>query len=130
MCQGDLTEWTKCTMLVKEPKRKKFRVPHELKVTYDFLNEYKFKGVGVRLWEDLGPSSVQATAEKKKTVHKGKALEGMKFVVFGKFKSKSAIKEKIEALGGTVSSKVNANTAAVITTTEGLEEDNKIMSEA
>lgn len=41
ICQGDLTEWTKCQHITKEPKRKPFKVPNELK-EYSFLKKYKY----------------------------------------------------------------------------------------
>lgn len=41
ICSGDLTEWTKCKTFVKEPPRKRFNVPDELK-SYSFLKKYKY----------------------------------------------------------------------------------------
>lgn len=41
ICNGDLTEWTKCNNLVKEPPRKAFVIPDELK-SHSFLKKYKY----------------------------------------------------------------------------------------
>lgn len=41
LCTGDLTEWAKCNALVKEPKRKAFKVPKPLK-QHKFLKKYKY----------------------------------------------------------------------------------------
>lgn len=42
ICQGNLTEWTKCERVEKTPKRTKFRVPKELAQEYSFLKKYKY----------------------------------------------------------------------------------------
>lgn len=42
ICQGQLTEWTKCQDIVQEPKRKPFTVPKELQEEYSFLKKYKY----------------------------------------------------------------------------------------
>ncbi|KAK7070987.1 Poly [ADP-ribose] polymerase 1 [Halocaridina rubra] len=36
-CRGNLTEWTKCTSVLKEPKRRPFLIPEEMKTAIDFL---------------------------------------------------------------------------------------------
>ncbi|XP_037803940.1 DNA ligase-like [Penaeus monodon] len=57
----------------------------------------------------------------------GKPLEGMKFVIVGdKFgMDKKEMKNKIKELGGEVASKVEKNTAAVITTADHIGGTNK-----
>lgn len=42
VCQGDLTEWTKCNNIEKSPKRKPFKVPKEFAEEYKFLKKYKY----------------------------------------------------------------------------------------
>ncbi|XP_064103766.1 poly [ADP-ribose] polymerase 1-like [Macrobrachium nipponense] len=121
VCKGNLTEWTRCTSVLKEPSRRKFLVPEELKTAFDFLANYKFPGVGKRIWIDHGPSSAEVAVKKENGAMMSdseKPLESMKFVIVGdKFsKEKASMKETIKRLGGEVVSKVEKNTAAVITT--------------
>ncbi|XP_063601793.1 poly [ADP-ribose] polymerase 1-like [Penaeus indicus] len=129
-CHGNLTEWTKCTNIVKEPKRRPFKIPEELKNSFDFLNQYKFKGIQKRVWIDHGPSTAELTvkAENGSSMStSGKPLEGMKFVIVGdKFgMDKKEMKNKIKELGGEVATKVEKNTAAVITTADHIGGTNK-----
>lgn len=42
LCNGDLTEWSKCNTLVKEPKRRAFKIPKHLKEEHSFLKKYKY----------------------------------------------------------------------------------------
>ncbi|CAG0883144.1 unnamed protein product [Darwinula stevensoni] len=46
-CLGNLTEWTKCTNITDNPKRKPFKIPPELAEEYSLLKKYKGK-VGKR----------------------------------------------------------------------------------
>lgn len=36
-CTGDVTEWTKCLKVIVDPKKSKFRIPHDLKKKHSFL---------------------------------------------------------------------------------------------
>ncbi|KAK4317648.1 hypothetical protein Pmani_011270 [Petrolisthes manimaculis] len=117
-CRGNLTEWTRCTNIVLEPKRRTFVVPEDL-MKHDYLANFKFKGIGKRLFADYGPTSAQVTQEKEmKSAFTSKPLEGMKFVLVGKkfTKDKTTMKEKIKELGGQVATKIEDTTTAVITT--------------
>ena len=42
VCKGDLSEWSKCNAIVKEPKRAPCRVPKDIADTYPFLKKYKY----------------------------------------------------------------------------------------
>nr|XP_045597735.1 poly [ADP-ribose] polymerase 1-like isoform X1 [Procambarus clarkii] len=120
-CRGNLTEWTKCTNFVEEPKRRPFRLPEELRDKSPFLKKYKFKSIGKRVWIDHGPTTAEVVQkdENDVTVSKSsKPLEGMTFVIVGSrfTKDKKTMKSKIKELGGEVVTKVQATTTAVITT--------------
>nr|XP_053635074.1 poly [ADP-ribose] polymerase-like [Cherax quadricarinatus] len=65
VCKGNLTEWTKCTNVVKEPKRQPFLVPEELKSKCPILDSYKFKSVGKRIWIDHGPTTAEVIEKKE-----------------------------------------------------------------
>lgn len=41
-CRGNLTEWTTCQTEVREPERKRFKVPSDLAEKYPFLGKYKY----------------------------------------------------------------------------------------
>lgn len=55
ICQGDLTEWSKCNNVMKEPKRLPFTVPKELAEEYSFLKRYKYVP-RTRILRDVKPS--------------------------------------------------------------------------
>lgn len=115
-CDGDISEWTKCTNIVQEPKRKPFVIPEELEKAHSYLAAYKFKGVGKRIWIDHGPSTVEVAKKREEKALKTEPLQGMNFVLVGDgIKNKSTVKSKIKELGGTVSNKVDVKTTAVIT---------------
>lgn len=57
VCSGNITEWTKCQKLEKEPKRGKFIVPTSLK-EYEFLKKYKYVPQN-RFIKDINPTIVK-----------------------------------------------------------------------
>lgn len=61
-CKGDLTEWTKCAEVFKEPARSKFVVPKELAEEHSFLKKYKCV-VGNRIIKDVKPTVVPKKEE-------------------------------------------------------------------
>lgn len=42
ICNGDLTEWSKCNNITKNPRRRPFLAPKELAKEYSFLKKYKY----------------------------------------------------------------------------------------
>lgn len=65
ICDGNLTEWTKCGKLEKTPKRGKFLVPKVLAAEYPFLKKYKYVE-RTRIMRDVAPSvPVTSTSVKK-----------------------------------------------------------------
>lgn len=63
LCNGDLTEWTKCKTLIKEPKRKAFKIPVDLKEEHKFLKKYKYVP-NIRIIKDT-PVSVKKEVKKE-----------------------------------------------------------------
>ncbi|RXG72659.1 Poly [ADP-ribose] polymerase [Armadillidium vulgare] len=47
-CNGNISEWAKCTNIVEKPVRIEFKIPEELKKAYPFLKKYKYKKNGDR----------------------------------------------------------------------------------
>ncbi|XP_053378443.1 poly [ADP-ribose] polymerase 1-like [Mercenaria mercenaria] len=132
-CTGNMTEWTKCMYKTKTPKRKAFKIPKEyhdvecLK-TYKFVKRDRvFPAVTVRTTEGPVSSSLDSV-DGGVNFH---PLEGMKFVVSGKFsKSKSEITKAVTKLGGTVVSKCDGKVAAVISTKDEVDKKSKAIKEA
>lgn len=144
-CSGDLTEWTKCEYVTQNPKRKQFTVPSDIREAYPELklkSKVKQRIVKVTAAASASSSSSstamvkkeedQADAAGPKIQAAPKLLKHMEFFILstGAQKNKEAIKKEIMRLGGTVSSKIHENLAAVIGTPKDIEKMNKKMSEA
>lgn len=56
LCNGNISEWTKCTQLLTEPKRTACKIPDELKSEYNFLSSYKRKPE-TRIIQYIAPSA-------------------------------------------------------------------------
>ncbi|KAL4239025.1 Poly [ADP-ribose] polymerase 1 [Mactra antiquata] len=132
-CTGNMTEWTKCMYKTKTPKRKAFKIPKEYH-DVECLKKYKyvkrdrvFPAVTARTTE--GPvSSSMDSVDGGVNFH---PLEGMKFVLSGKFsKSKADVSKAVSRLGGTVVTKCDGKTTAVISTKDEVEKMSKSMKEA
>ena len=51
-CQGDMSEWTKCSVVSLDPPRREFKVPNDYKQEHAFLSMYKGK-IGTRVIPNL-----------------------------------------------------------------------------
>ncbi|XP_048732716.1 poly [ADP-ribose] polymerase 1-like [Ostrea edulis] len=126
-CTGSVTEWTKCMYITKTPKRKAFKVPKEYH-DVDILKKHKYTKK-----ERIFPSSTPSSSASLDVVDSGsnKPLEGMKFVIIGKTKkSKGDITREIMEMGGHITSKVGADTAACISTKEEVTKMSKGVKDA
>ncbi|XP_019618728.1 PREDICTED: poly [ADP-ribose] polymerase 1-like isoform X2 [Branchiostoma belcheri] len=131
-CSGNLTEWTKCIYTTREPKRKKWIIPDDLKEEVPFLKKFKSK-VAARVFsaahvaaasESTDSFSSSSRADEKKPLHHVK-------VVLGKTtKSKAEMTKAIEKLGGTVASKVDSTVACVISSKEDVQKMSKKIKDA
>ncbi|KAG5892238.1 hypothetical protein JTB14_014609 [Gonioctena quinquepunctata] len=134
-CTGNLTEWTKCTAIVKEPKRKPFKVPDSLKEDYSFLKKYKYVP-RTRVVKNVLPSnSVSVKKDEDNAEPRVKRavppLYDMEFVILGDPpKGKEAIKKEIIAMGGKVGTKIKKTVMAIISTPDQVEKMNHRMLEA
>lgn len=68
LCNGQLTEWTKCANLIKEPERKACKIPSGLKSEYSFLKNVR-KAPEVRAIRYIPPSA--STISKNLSLKKG-----------------------------------------------------------
>ncbi|XP_066587156.1 poly [ADP-ribose] polymerase [Prorops nasuta] len=133
-CNGNLSEWVKCENVIIDPKRSKVQIPIELKETYPQL--FKKLKVGKRAIR-LAVPSTSSVGKKEDVVDGPKVqgrpmpLQGMNFVVIGKTaKPLNDIKREILLLGGKVTTKIDSEVVAVISTPKDVEKLNKKMQEA
>ncbi|XP_053963564.1 poly [ADP-ribose] polymerase [Anastrepha ludens] len=127
LCNGQLTEWTKCSNLIKEPERKPCKIPTNLKEKYSFLQKIKNK-TGCRIVKYIPPSiaviskSVQAKTEDESTEPKVKRerppLYNMKFAYIGPKNGENKIKVRLSKLGGEITTKITEHTAAIFSTSD------------
>ena len=115
---GDMSEWTKCSVVSASPARREFKVPRDYQQEHAFLSMYKGK-IGTRAIPNLpGVPRTQpaANGHSNGTGTSNSALlplRNMKFVLSGKM-DKEKYQGKIEALGGTVVNAVSKDTIALI----------------
>ena len=112
-CIGSLTEWTKCTNIVREPKRRLFTVPKELADEYPFLNSYRCE-LGRRVMEDLGQTSASQQQQKAEARANATPLTKLTFVVAGEVDE--AVTRRVMRMGGKIGKSVTSQVAAVICT--------------
>ncbi|KAG7202334.1 hypothetical protein KM043_018664 [Ampulex compressa] len=134
-CTGNVTEWAKCEYVTQDPKRKKYVIPSDMKQKYPSLS-FKCK-VKRRIVKVTAPSTSSAVKKEdevdtgSKIEAKPKPLKNMQFVIIGHTETnKDVLKKSILLLGGTVSTKIHENLAAVISTPKEVEKMNKKMEEA
>ncbi|KAM0731843.1 Poly [ADP-ribose] polymerase [Formica fusca] len=130
-CTGNVTEWTKCDYVTQDPKRKKCEIPSEMKKTFP-IKSYKSK-VKKRVFKMTAPSSSSSVKEEvdgPKIQGKPRPLKNMQFVILGRTqKDKEELKKEILLLGGTVTTKIHEDLAAVISNQNELEKMNKRMED-
>ncbi|XP_055640621.1 poly [ADP-ribose] polymerase [Toxorhynchites rutilus septentrionalis] len=137
MCEGNLTEWVKCLNSDKKPPRVPTKIPSDIKKAYSFLGKYK-SVVSERVIKYV-PPSLSTTMKKvkkeeqlePKIKREKPALYNLQFVILGKTAtSKDLLKEKIQKLGGKVSTKITSTIAAIISTQDEVERMGSRMQEA
>ncbi|GAB1867984.1 Poly [ADP-ribose] polymerase [Camponotus japonicus] len=130
-CTGNVTEWTKCTYVTQDPKRKKCEIPSDMKKEFP-IKSYKSK-VKKRVFKITAPSSSSSVKEEvdgPKIQAKPRPLKNMQFVILGRTqKDKEELKKEILLLGGTVTTKIHEDLAAIISNQNELEKMNKRMED-
>ncbi|XP_063621514.1 poly [ADP-ribose] polymerase [Cydia splendana] len=132
-CTGDVSEWTKCSYVTKEPNRKPMKVPAAFKDGGAF-KRFKPKK-GVRLFENGAPPP-QIIVKKEEPQDEIKKnipippLKNLQFFIYGRLKTdKEKLKHHILKLGGLVTSKITDTLAAVVSSKGELEKMNSKMEE-
>uniref|UniRef100_A0A1I8NDN9 Poly [ADP-ribose] polymerase n=1 Tax=Musca domestica TaxID=7370 RepID=A0A1I8NDN9_MUSDO len=125
VCNGSLTEWTKCTYHIKEPKRVPCKISSELKGAYKFLKDVH-KTTESRAIRYIPPSS--STISKSIGVKKGDELDGPKvkrerpplynlqFTHIGLGYPENDLRKELTDLGGKLDLKITEKTIAVFST--------------
>lgn len=142
-CTGNLTGWTKCTFVTKQPKREKWTILKELKEESDFLKNFKCKKrerifPKVPTAPAVTPSKAVIKSELSPSMASplsaaasDKPLSNMKFVLIGRLQqSKEKITKTVEDLGGSVVEKVNALSDCCISTQAEVDKKSKKMKDA
>ncbi|XP_067616114.1 poly [ADP-ribose] polymerase isoform X1 [Eurosta solidaginis] len=139
LCNGQLTEWAKCSYLEKEPERTSCKIPNDMKEKYNFLSKIK-NGTEHRIIEFHPPSmsvvskNVTVKLEEKlrepKVNREKPALYNLKFAYIGPKCNEKDIKMQVNKLGGEVSSYITEQTAAVFSTFDEVERMGKRMKKA
>ncbi|XP_044314316.1 poly [ADP-ribose] polymerase isoform X1 [Drosophila rhopaloa] len=140
ICNGNLSEWTKCTKLFAEPTRSPCNVPKDLKAKYTFLNEVK-KMPSARVIQYLPPSKNTLSKNLKlksksdeldgpKITRKKPPLYNLKFSIIGLKDQEEELKKRIEKLGGKCENKITETTIAVISTEAEVKKKSKRMESA
>lgn len=65
LCNGNISEWAKCTHLMKEPERKVCKIPSDLKDHFKFLKKVK-KSTETRAVKYVPPSTTTLSKHVKK----------------------------------------------------------------
>lgn len=132
-CTGNVTEWTKCDYVTQDPKRKKCIIPNDMKEDFP-IKSYKSK-VKKRVFKITAPSSSSFVKKEDETdgpkiQGKPRPLKNMQFVILGRTqKDKEELKKEILLLGGTVTTKIHQDLAAVISNQNEIDKMNKRMEE-
>ncbi|XP_032296678.1 poly [ADP-ribose] polymerase [Drosophila virilis] len=140
LCNGNISEWTKCTQLLTEPQRTSCKIPNELKSEYRFLNAFKNKPEA-RLIQYVPPSALTIAkniAIKKnpeelngpKIKRERPPLYNLKFSLIGLKDNEAEIKKRIGKLGGKYDTKITNDTIAIISTEKEVELSSSRMKKA
>ncbi|GIY31587.1 poly polymerase 1 [Caerostris darwini] len=118
VCNGNMTEWTKCQYETKYPERKPFVVPEEFQFDHEFLKDYKCV---VR--ERKFPKTNDADLKKNLP------LSDFKILVFGKFNvPQEIVHKKLEELGAQVQKTLGERVTLIISTPKEVVSDTKKMT--
>ncbi|CAG9783197.1 unnamed protein product [Diatraea saccharalis] len=132
-CTGNISEWTKCSFVTQNPKRKPMAVPKAFKKSSVF-NKYKPK-VDVRLFHSAPPPPVIVNLKQdpEKPIKKDipiPPLKNLQFFIYGKLKTpKEDLKRRILKLGGLVVNSLTDTLAAVVSTARDIERMPEKMSQ-
>ncbi|XP_034111953.2 poly [ADP-ribose] polymerase [Drosophila nasuta] len=139
-CNGNISEWSKCTKVLVEPKRSSCKIPNELKLLYPGFKTYK-KKKEIRIIQYTPPSA--STIAKDIAIKKNpEELEGPKvkrerpplynftFSTIGLKDCEMIIRKRIGKLGGKYDSKISEDVTAIISNEIEVEKQSSRMKKA
>ncbi|XP_043948531.2 poly [ADP-ribose] polymerase isoform X3 [Drosophila biarmipes] len=140
ICNGNLSEWTKCTKLVAKPTRSACQITKELRERYPLLNLVR-KLPSDRIIQNFPPSegtflknsSMKGNTEEfdgPKLTRKKPPLHNQNFSIIGLKDQQNELKVRIEKFGGKCETKISANTIAIISTELEVNKKSKRMQSA
>ncbi|XP_036344339.1 poly [ADP-ribose] polymerase-like, partial [Rhagoletis pomonella] len=125
LCNGQLTEWTKCSNLIKDPERKPCNIPNNLKEKYSFLLNIKnktehrivkYNPPSVEVIAKSVHTKVQSESTEPKVKRQRPPLYNFKFAYIGQKNCEKDLKMRVNKLGGDITSNITEHTAAVFST--------------
>ncbi|XP_067018725.1 poly [ADP-ribose] polymerase 1-like [Acropora muricata] len=141
-CTGNLTAWTKCMFVTKDPKRASWKISDDLKEASDFLKNFKCKK-RQRIFPTISASTTASpkrikseaveanNAQVVSALSPEKPLSGMTLAVIGRLKqNKGKLSTAIEDLGGSVVEKVNNSVDCCISSQAEVDKKSKKMQDA
>lgn len=133
-CTGNISEWTKCSYVTQNPKRKPMKIPSAYK-DGSIFKKYKPK-TDVRVFE-AAPRPTQVIVKKEEPGSSQETknipvppLKNLQFYIYGRLKEdKETLKKQILKLGGLVVTKLTDTTVAVVSSKSEVEKMNDKMTE-
>ncbi|KAH8262068.1 hypothetical protein KR038_001987 [Drosophila bunnanda] len=140
ICNGNISEWTKCYTLLKEPVKSACKIPTDLIEMYDFLNTVP-KNTVTRILQYLPPSenTIHKNLKLKnnhnvidgpKIIRKTPPLYNLKFSLIGIKDMENELKRRIEKLGGQCDNKISDTTIAILSTESEVKKKSSRMESA
>ncbi|KAH8294795.1 hypothetical protein KR018_002868 [Drosophila ironensis] len=140
VCNGNISEWTKCTNMKTYPNRIACNVPGDLKKTYCFLKAIQ-KTPKHRILQYIAPSAATISKHlllKKsgdeldgpKVIRKKPPLYNLTFAIIGLKEKEKELKKQIQRLGGKCEVKISEKTIAIISNVNEVEKNTSRMETA
>ncbi|XP_020806219.1 poly [ADP-ribose] polymerase [Drosophila serrata] len=140
ICNGNISEWTKCHTLLREPVKSACKIPKDLIETYTFLNSVQ-KNPVARILQYFPPSENTINKNLKlknncgesdgpKIIRKTPPLYNLKFSLIGMKNMENELKRRIEKLGGQCEKKISNTTIAILSTESEVEKKSARMESA
>lgn len=128
-CTGNISGWTKCQYVTKEPKRMAFKVPPEFKETYPFLKKYKYVARQRVFPKNPAKPSEPSTSANGKA-GKTLPLDGIEVALGKTSGALDELKQKLILLGAKPVSKVSEKTLCLVSTAEEVKKKPKKVKDA
>ncbi|KAI6661255.1 Poly polymerase 1 [Oopsacas minuta] len=119
VCKGALSEWSKCIYTTKEPKRKKFHIPEEVKEIPEIKSMKLSYSVGQRIFPKLTASAPSASSslgsQEAMETETSQPLNGFSVCIVGKLeRTKGELTAELTSLGAVVVDSVSQQTTIVL----------------